>query len=300
MNHPFHTVSWALALCTSLAACGGSTVSAIADDAPPSGEAPATAPVTLPTPPAEEPAPARVTGDVFISQWQESAGTHPQVWASLWRTEGRSLARGCRTTVVAGCEVRRCDPGVEREATPSSAVVSAGEMHLDGLAVGGITLRPRPDPWYGVEAPAALATRARAWTGGEHLSLRADGDPNGAPAFALDLVAPAPIQVLSPTLDGRRLARGVDDLTVAWTGRGDGVVRVQLGEPQAEGETVRLRCDYPLRDGRATVPAAALAEVRGVVNLFVLSIATTRVRTDDVDLSFSLKHVGRVDQVEVE
>jgi len=303
MNHFIRSASWTLALCMSLTACGASAVSVPVDEGTPESAPPTTTPTTSTPPsqnPADAPAPARVTGEVYVTQWLESPNFAPQAWASFWRTQERSISRGCRTSVVAGCEVRRCDPGVEREPTPPTAVASAGEVHIDGLSVGGLDLHPGSAEWYEVEAPASFYERRGAWVGGEILTVRADGDPSGAPSFSLSAKAPAPITVTSPSLDLRTLARGAD-VAIDWTGGGDDdVVRVQVGNPQAEGETVRLRCDVPARDGRVTVPAAALALVRGAANLYVMSIASSRLRSDELDVTFMLKNVARVEAIAVE
>lgn len=291
MKHPPRSSAWALALCASLtAACGASTVSTVGDEPP--GDDPASLFPVVP--------PSRITGEVYLTQWQETPQARPLAGAAFWQTGGRSIARGCRISGLANCELRRCAPGVEREPTPEDAVASAGEMHLEGLAGGPLMFRPGAAGAYRLVRPDALAEGPRAWTGGELLTLRADGDPRGAPSFTLHLRAPDPIAVTSPRLDGRRLARGVDGLELDWTGGGDDMVRVQVGNSSAGGETVRLRCDYPASDGHASVSAEVLALVPGAADVYVMTVAPTRIVNEDLDVLFSLKHVGRADSISVE
>lgn len=304
------SASLVLALSFSVAACAVDPAStAPAPDAPAATTAVTDPPTAAPRP--IEPvlgAPSRVTGEVLLTQWADAAtdaAHHPTAMASLWETDGRALAQGCRTTSVAGCEVRRCDAGVEAEPVAEEARVSAGALRVGGLDLGELTFLPDASRSYGMRTddPVAwsLLDAHQLWRGGERLSLRADGAGRGATSFDLDAVAPAPVTVTSASYEGRRLGRGLDGLAIDWTG-GDGVVRMQLAGSGERGETVRVRCDFPADAGHALMPAEAFQQVEAGqgVWVYVMSTSTARVRTDALDLSFVLKHVARAERVVVE
>lgn len=297
-----HSLRSALSLCplVALCACVGSpppfTREAETSTLPPPAAAPEVAPIPIELDPSDAPS-APVTGEVAVVQWPGG----PQVLASFWRTEGRAITRGCRASVVAGCELRRCDPGVEDAPTPPDAVASVGEAYIDGLSPGTFPLRPGDGARYRAEAPPWFSVDPAAWEGGDTLTLRADGVGRGVRAFVLRLSAPSPVQVTSGAFDGA--ARRVDaPLPFAWQGGATGVVEVMLRDALASGETVRSRCHFPASAGRARVPAEVLAlgaACAAPTRVFVLSVASSRLRTDAIDVRFAARHLALADSVDL-
>lgn len=274
MRHQRRPLSLALLLPFALAAC--------AEIASPAPTAPGGEPL-VPTPSA-----SRVTGFIDLFQEDDASGRTVErgtVAAFLWATDRGPLSQQCATSVVEGCELRRCEAGLDP--LPEGAAADAGPITVEGLRDGVLTFRA-----YRTAHDPSILSERRFWEGGERVSIRAPGADGGAPAFDLGLTAPEPVRVTTRGApDASRVVRGRDGYDVAWTG-GTGTVRVQFEQTYDGGERQRLRCDYPASAGRATVPAAVLARVmvRAVAELSVMSVASERVQTDDLDLSFSLRH----------
>lgn len=242
-------------------------------DAAPADAAPADAASTSP----------RLTGAVYLSQWNDDANPEAPpsiVGLEMWETRQDPVAAGCTTTTVEGCEVRRCAPYVEANGHVATPREDRGEITVDGVDPGRLSFS---DP-----AGLGAASARLLWRGGETIAVHGT-----APAFHVELAAPPRIEVTSAPADGARLARGAG-FDVGWA-PAEGTVRVWVNQTGPDASTVRLRCDAPARAGRATVPGAALAAapVGSSAHVYVVSLATARTVSDELDLTVDLKFIAR-------
>lgn len=291
MNHNTRSLSLALLLPIVFAGCAeeASLAPSLVDGT--------TADADVATPSAATP--SRYHGEVWLTQWdasfdrtQYSVSTHAE-----FREAGRDrLARECTTTVVGACEVRRCVNSAEAHHTDGDVFADPGQ-----LTVGGLRGVPLPASVFTARTGGTVGLAVDAlWEGGERITLRSAGATPGVGAFVTDLVAPSPVTLASPSLDGSSFRRGFDGFDVAWTGGGSGVVRVQLGQVYTgQPDSVRVRCEAPATAGRVEVPAAALAQLPAVTNtpLYVMSVGRSVEAGDDLALTFELRTIARFDQV---
>jgi hypothetical protein len=172
---------------------------------------------------------------------------------------------------------------------------------LEGAGEGAVSMHPTALGTYiATAAPgSSISTERPLWRGGEAFALVATGGDVGP--FRVTLTAPLTVVVTTPLNDGTRFVRGVDGLSLSW--RGDAAtVRLQLVDYEGEGDTVRVRCDFPGSAGHGSVPAAALAAVGAGHSAYVvaLSVVEARTRTDALDLTVLAKEVAMVRTIRVE
>lgn len=299
MNHHHRrSVSLALLLPLVFSAACAQEASAVggADDPRPVAVEPST---PAPTDPAPSAAPvlSRYVGEVDLTQWSVSPDAEPRPLSAFGRfaaAEHDRLARECTFTRVGGCELRRCARDAQIDPT-AGTVAAVGDLSVEGLRDGSLPFAADRS-FYG--APSRSSSQ---WEGGERVTLRAGGADPGVGAFAVDVVAPSPVVVISPTRSEFDYQRGGDDLGVTWTGGGHGVVRVQLEEIGANDEGLRLRCEAPASQGHLAVPAAAVSAFPATnVSLYVGSVAHGTVATEDLAVTFELRTFAYASLVSVE
>jgi hypothetical protein len=157
----------------------------------------------------------------------------------------------CTQSMVGSCQVLDCpmDAGsfVLTQTMHSAGPVSIGGTLLDG----GMTITPR-DGGYSI----ALAF-ARAWNGGETLTVSAPGDE--VPAFSGQTVtAPNDFTLTAPACAAASCgsASRSQPLTVSWTGGAATGLSATL-TTTGQGRYINATC--PLGASPASIPAAVLA-----------------------------------------
>ncbi len=117
------------------------------------------------------------------------------------------------------------------------------------------------------------------FAGGETMHVQAEGGPD-VPAFALDVVAPAPIDVLSPCLScGLDVDRALE-WSITWTPGAEGEVHLELS-----GGGVAVACVAPDAAGALTVPVEALAHLPATANGMLMFKRTGRAQTSAGDVA---------------
>lgn len=299
MNHNTRPLALALLLPLLVAACAETVTpdapESDADAAPVSNAAPITDAAPMTDAALADAAPAdaapdvgrrtlpRLTAEVDLSQAGEGLGiSSPQFGAWVRETPQNPLATGCETSAVGPCQVQYCPPGVEHR--PRSTV-TPGEVTVDGLGRGQLSLSNRSslDPYRS----------SRFWSGGEAIRVEGAGVPGLVPPFHLEVTAPGLLTVTAPQVDGVALDRGAG-FDFAWQPT-RGLVRILVFQEGSDGSAVNTGCDFPAVEGRATVPRAALSIARNptFTHAAVMSTATARATTDDLDVTLRLDYVQR-------
>ena len=210
---------------------------------------------------------------------------------------GDAGAARCKTTSLDSCDVEACSGN----AVPFADFVSAGPIHLTGLTSGA------PTSWVPMGASyLSMTAQETWWSGGETVSVRAEGDI--APAFEASLTAPTAVTVTgAPRFwdnAGTPEVVATNGLAVAWSGGKPGdLVRVKLIEAKNPSgtESITVRCDFEASKGQATVSGAVLAMLGKAtvgVQVYVAAqkrseVSTWKIRTTLLSLALSDKGPGQ-------
>jgi hypothetical protein len=197
------------------------------------------------------------TGFVYVTSFQQGPAESTSLRAELWPV---APVVTCAPVVVGPCLIASCS------AIPSGpGSVSAGTLTVTG---GLFPIAVSPDP---TSADVAYDDDENMvlFHGGETLVVAASGAE--APSFQTSVVAPSPIQSVSPS--ETTLATGAD-LVWSWMG-GAGTVVVTV---QASGETATCLFDAAAKN--TTIPHQALDMFpRGSASVVVTERSTTTVLT---------------------
>ncbi len=157
------------------------------------------------------------------------------------------------TTTVGPCVVQVLGSG----SAPVETDESAGTVQLTGGAKT-IKLTPANDATY----TTTQSSTASLWTGGETLTLSADGGPDGAvPAFSTTVVAPSKITITSPALPSSSGSMNVPRNAPwigTWSGASSGSVVIYFDVTDG-ANAYTATCKFDASAGTGTVPAAAFA-----------------------------------------
>lgn len=166
------------------------------------------------------------------------------------------------------CTVQRCPIDEDPPAFVDGGVITAtnGRLTLQAADLGGFFFLGDLEPGFAV---------------GDHVSLKATGSPDGAPALSARATIPAAMNLLAPIFTGNDDVFSLDrtrDLEVRWDGdvtRVGGTVTVSLNddttliggeegesEPSPDGRSASIECEFDGRAGRGRVPARVLAKLR--------------------------------------
>jgi hypothetical protein len=164
-------------------------------------------------------------------------------------TEGDCVSYVCAPD--AGSTVDPECPRSERPTTPN-----AGTISISGARIpAGTTLTPRADGIYRSFTKQGL----KAWSGGETLSISADGAD--VPPFTGTVTAPAPnVALTSPATSSIQKA-DIDrskPLPVAWSGAGAGTLTLIAS---ARGGLSYVECQFDASKGKGQMPAKLLAKL---------------------------------------
>ncbi len=193
----------------------------------------------------------------------------------------------CNTTTDGACEVQTCTSGTPTDGGVSVTYTDAGPVTVSGVQVndGTMTLTPGAYGYQTVSGAVAL------FNAGDSVRLVAPGNPQGAPAFDVSLVAPSSVNVTAPVFNqGMVTAAAAHDLAVHWTGSSTADVKVQLAGGSG-GTSVLARCAFAGNAGSGTVPAAALAAVAaagGYASIVITSESDATRTPDGWNLAFAL------------
>jgi hypothetical protein len=201
---------------------------------------------------------------------------------------------GCSHATHGPCDVQSCQfGGTTSDAGVTIAYTDAGSLTISGVLVNDGTMMLTPGA-YGYETVSGAVAL---FDGGATVRFIAQGNPNGAPAFDVQLVAPSSVQVTEPAfVQGQVVAHANQDLAVAWTGSSAANVTVQLAAGRS-GSSVLARCTFSGSSGGGSVPAAAIAAVQSVggsTSILIMSESRTTQNPDGWDLAFSLQSYGIV------
>jgi hypothetical protein len=159
----------------------------------------------------------------------------------------------CTQTVQGACTVTTCPNQSERVLgeVPAGSVTFTGSF----LPPAGLVLLPDARGHYrgNLQMPV--------WVGGEVVTITASG--GAVPAFRDTMTMPKRITITTPTfVEGQTLRRD-EDIVLQWTGgeASAGQLTVFLIGQTSTVRAVRAECTYPVSNGTATVPAAALSKL---------------------------------------
>jgi hypothetical protein len=200
----------------------------------------------------------------------------------------------CTTSTFGSCEVQTCNAvTTTTDGGVSITYTDSGLMTISGVQVndGTMTLTPGQYGYITVSGSVAL------FNGGDTVHFAAPGNPSGAPAFDVSLVAPTSVQVTAPAfVQGAVTASSTQDLTIAWTGTATSGVTAQLSAGTT-GRSAVARCSFSGSAGHGVVPAGALSAVRAVGGSASIIISAENKTTKEPDgwkLSFSLLTYGLI------
>jgi hypothetical protein len=202
---------------------------------------------------------------------------------------------GCTVQTVGACAVTSCTfatatPG---DAGTSASYTNSGPVTVKGVRVnsGTMTLTPGGYGYNTVSGAVAF------FLGGESIRLTAPGNPTGAPAFDVALVAPSSVAVSAPTFDTQASvsASATQDLPVAWGATPAAEVAVAMAA-SGQGKSVQARCGFSAGAGRGVVPAQVLGSLKAMgaaTTSIIVSGESRKVQSiDGWDLTVSLQAYG--------
>jgi hypothetical protein len=195
---------------------------------------------------------------------------------------------GCTTTTFGACSVQTCTAGPPpTDGGVSITYTDAGPLTISGVQVNDGTMQMTPGAYGYVTVSGAVAL----FNGGDTVRFVATGNPHGAPAFDVSLVAPGSAQVTAPVFtQGNVVASSSHDLAVNWTGAANVTAQLTAG---TSGQSAVARCAFSGTSG--SVPSAAIAAVRAVGGSASIMVSSEShdVRTPDGwNISFALQSYG--------
>jgi hypothetical protein len=184
----------------------------------------------------------------------------------------------CQRETFGDCQVSTCTEN-GKTASPSPY---AGEITLtDGMMIN-VKLTATPGESYTTSTPGPVSL-----AGGELLTVSASGAD--VPAFTMEVAVPRVITISSPALDDSGMADAPTDadLVLTFDNRAaDGETGTQLLAQSLGGLGMStLSCQLATESGTATIPAAALAKVRGAGQLLLLTTRTKQVQAGEFAVS---------------
>jgi hypothetical protein len=169
----------------------------------------------------------------------------------------------CTASTIGKCLVEACTIANDADAgtPPGATVLDAGTISVTGVGDSMAALM------FGTVSPQSMQQgypSARAdtqfFTGGDSILVQGAGGAD-LPAFAAHaLLAPNEVVITAPTCPDL-ICPEVDrtqDLAVAWTGGGAGLVRASF-ETISPDSTATVFCTFEAASGAGTIPKAALA-----------------------------------------
>lgn len=236
-----------------------------------------------------DPPQATKSGTITIMSTHYKVGQTPIEMGSATGTfyqlppaTGAAGASPCTITKEGACTVTACTFGSTPTdaGAPSIQYTHAGPVKVSGVLVnnGTMTLTPGAYGYQTVSGNAAF------FNGGENVRLVAPGNPSGAPAFDVALVAPTSPNVTAPTFNAQSqvvVANG-QSLGLAWQNGGSGEVVAQIASGTQQKSAI-ARCAFPGGAGNGTIPAAAIKTVygAGAQTSFFVSAEGNKVLTPD-------------------
>jgi len=153
------------------------------------------------------------------------------------------------TKTVGPCVLEKVGDGEQA----NEEAASAGALHLEG-GKKAIDIAPKGDRSY-----AAVTGAESLWSGGETLTVRADG--KDVPAFNASLKAPSKISLGVPatTNGGDLTITRSAGVTATWTGASSGVV-VLYFDVATSTNAFTATCTFDVAAGTATIPGGAFAD----------------------------------------
>jgi hypothetical protein len=239
------------------------------------------------------------TGIVTIESTRYTVSTTPveQGYASgtFYRIPPGPSGGGwsCSSATYGACEVQTCmGTTTTTDGGLSITYTDSGLMTISGVQVNDGTMTLTPGAYGYVTVSGAVAL----FNGGDTVRFVAPGNPSGAPAFDVSLVAPVSVNVSAPAfVQGTATVSATQDLGIAWSGSSP-TVTAQLAAGTT-GSSAVARCSYMGSAGHGTVPAAAIAAVRAVGGNASIIISAENRATREPDgwkLSFTLQTYGLI------
>jgi hypothetical protein len=148
---------------------------------------------------------------------------------------------------------------LEKTAPPTD--MSAGTLTLQDR---GGTLATLPfTPGQGYTSVSSDAVHSLVWNPGDELGVVAAGASNGVGPFTGTVVAPAPLQALSPDLLTLATLSRSSDLRLTWTGivAGTVVLTIAAVDSASSSSDGVIVCNASSTDGSLDVPAALLGDL---------------------------------------
>jgi hypothetical protein len=193
-------------------------------------------------------------GDVIIAQDLFISGNTRSFSYDISATFFTPPMPPCTMTISGECQFVSCPANV------MASYVSAGDITVSGGRLPqAISLMPDAARRYqgSTGQTAGFASSA------DLFHIVAQGAAGGVPAFDEMIAAPSTATITAPLfIDGQTMTinRG-SDLTVTWThdAQASGMLQVGLEGPSGPSSPLEaLSCQYPIVQGAATIPSAAL------------------------------------------
>jgi len=198
----------------------------------------------------------------------------------------------CTNTTKGSCDIQTCTAGMTTtDGGLAITYTDSGPVKISGVQVndGTMTLTPGGYGYVTVSGGVAL------FNGGDTVRWLAPGNPSGAPAFDVSLVAPTAVQVTAPTfVQGKVTASATQSLGVAWSGTTNTAVTVQLAGGTS-GQSVLARCTFTGTSG--VVPAEVVSAIRAVggsASIMVMMESRATRNPDGWNIAFSLQTYGLI------
>jgi hypothetical protein len=176
------------------------------------------------------------------------------------------------------------EPGTEHCETPRD-LIDVGPMTLEGSNSGPLTLSYNMGQSGAYTVSGTDGTlNAGTLAYGVTYTFHGEGDSTqGLGAFSGEVVMPPQLALTSPPMGDIGMGfEGIavsttSDLTLAWTGSSDGVLKLDLAGASMTGESGAIHCVLE-DDGAHTIPAAMVAEAQlgelAMLNMLTLERAT--------------------------
>jgi hypothetical protein len=148
---------------------------------------------------------------------------------------------------------------LEKAAPPTD--ISAGTLTLQDR--GGTLVSLSFTPGQGYASVTSDVVRSLVWNPGDELGVVAAGASDGIGPFSGTVVAPAPLQALSPDLLTLATLSRSRDFRLTWTGIVGGTVLLTMAtvNPASSSNDGVIVCNASSADGSLDVPAALLGNL---------------------------------------
>jgi hypothetical protein len=208
----------------------------------------------------------------------------------------------CTFSHVASCRIAVC----KTQGAVTHPV--AGALSVLGGAVPLVLSPIQLNRWEPPKLYSFLNGKIMLWKGGEQITISAEGDVEGFPAFQGVVVATTPLQLISvtPSLPEDPINTPLEinrssPMNLKWTGQSAGKVQALVTSDTPNilnnRSPVAARCDFPANAGSGEIPASVWGHFRersALLDIMQVSTAEAIAGNQKVSLqvSMSLLHTG--------